>query len=78
MACCEPGRKKKDGFDEWEIESAARNLREAGEVRQKPKLHKLALDHLEKEKIAIEVAQKQDVIITKAEKNLKGVFGEDD
>ena len=34
--------KKIDGFDKWEIESAARTLMEAIEIRNKPKLFALA------------------------------------
>lgn len=34
--------KKINGFDKWEIESAARTLMEAIEIRRKPKLFALA------------------------------------
>lgn len=69
--------KKKNGFDEFEIESAARTLRESSEIRMKPALHKLALKHLETEKHAIEHAQKENAIVDNAEKRLKKTFGDD-
>lgn len=79
MACCGPTKpKKKRGYDEWEVESAASTLRRASEVRMDPKLHELALKELEKEKEATEIALRQNAIEEKADKGLKKVFGEDD
>ena len=68
--------KKKNGFDEFEIESAARTLRESNEIRLEPELHKLALKHLDKEKHAIEHALKENAIVDKADKQLKKTFGD--
>ena len=54
--------KKINGFDKWEVESAARSLIEAIEVRKKPKLFALAKKEAMKQaKLAIVAAQEKAV-----------------
>ena len=49
-----PKSQKKDGFESWEIESAADTLVKAMTMKKKePKLHKLAIAELKKRRSAI-------------------------
>lgn len=54
----ELGKSKKiEGFDRWEVESAARTLIEAEEIRSKPKFLKVVLKEVDRQvKVAERVA----------------------
>lgn len=49
--------KKIDGFDEWEVESAAETLRRAFEIKAKPKLLAAALKVIRKRQQADRAVQ---------------------
>lgn len=54
--------KKIDGFDKWEVESAARALIESIEIRKKPKLFALAKkEALKQAKLAQEAASEKAI-----------------
>ena len=62
MSCPTESNKKIDGFDKWEVESAARTLMEAIEIRRKPKLFVLAQkEALKQAKLAQAAAMEKKV-----------------
>lgn len=67
----ESGSKKIDGFDKWEIESAARTLMEAIEIRKKPKLLALA----QKETLKIAKLAQEAALEKKVAAKLAQTFG---
>lgn len=63
--------KKIGGFDRWEVESAVRTLREAEEVKAKPKFLKVVLAEMDREATRTE---KTANVIRKTSSKLKNVF----
>jgi len=51
--------KKINGFEKYEIESAARTLIEAEEIRRKPKLYVLAKKEVQRQIVAGQAALRQ-------------------
>ena len=66
---------KIDGFDEFEIRSAARTLKEAAALQKNEKLVKLAQGMLKSEKEAIEAAQQRTDLEDRTQKKLDKLFG---
>ena len=70
---CEP--EKIDGYEKYEIESAADTLIRAQELQKDAKLYKLACAKLQERADAANAAVTEANIEKKAAKNLKKVFG---
>jgi hypothetical protein len=67
--------KKVDGFGEWEIDSAARTLQEAEELKANDALYKLAVAKLAQKKEALDKILSDKQVEARATKKLKEVFG---
>ena len=75
--CCEVDKVKKiEGYDKWDIESAAESLTRAKEIVADTKLHSLAIAH-----IANKIEQEQKVlqgenVEDKVRKKMKSTFNQ--
>ncbi len=70
MGCIETS-KKIGGFDKWEVESAARTLIEAQEIKAKPKFLKVVIKEVEKQAEAARRAALEKKVAAKLIKAFK-------